>query len=417
MILRRFSSPMVSTPTWWSWWRERSRTPNRRLMAYLCSWWKKGWKDSKKDASWKKSDLKLRCDLVSKFANSFHQSIVISDCSYHLRTIISNELSSLISHPLHQSIMISSPQLSSHLPPSINYHLWCSYHLQTIISNKFIIFINQLSSPSLNYHLYPVTFINQTFPKIISIQSFIISIHHLSSPSLSYHLYSVISNQSVSSLTFNKHLYSYLHQSIISSIPQLTSLLIDLHQLFTISNQSVIIFIHLPPSINYHLHPSTIISVPKLSLLHQSIISIHSVIISNPHLPCIPHYPTFTSIIHHLHLIPSFIITINQFHQDTAELFFEDVRLPATALLGEENKGFYYLMGELPRERLLIAIIAVASCEWVFEETRKYVKERKAFGKSLLHLQVRFPIPRLIHSVIYFALCNIFVGKSAVNSA
>ncbi|XP_053141172.1 long-chain specific acyl-CoA dehydrogenase, mitochondrial-like isoform X2 [Hemicordylus capensis] len=73
--------------------------------------------------------------------------------------------------------------------------------------------------------------------------------------------------------------------------------------------------------------------------------------------------------------------------QDTAELFFEDVRLPASALLGEENKGFYYLMAELPQERLLIATLAIASCEFMFEETRNYVKQRKAFGKTIAHLQ------------------------------
>ncbi|KAG8559084.1 hypothetical protein GDO81_017234 [Engystomops pustulosus] len=73
--------------------------------------------------------------------------------------------------------------------------------------------------------------------------------------------------------------------------------------------------------------------------------------------------------------------------QDTAELFFEDVRLPADALLGEENKGFYYLMAELPQERLLIADMALASCEFMFEETRNYVKQRKAFGKTIAHLQ------------------------------
>lgn len=73
--------------------------------------------------------------------------------------------------------------------------------------------------------------------------------------------------------------------------------------------------------------------------------------------------------------------------QDTAELFFEDVRLPAGALLGKENKGFYYLMAELPQERLLIADMALASCEFMFEETRNYVKQRKAFGKTVAHLQ------------------------------
>ncbi|CAL8288595.1 unnamed protein product [Lota lota] len=73
--------------------------------------------------------------------------------------------------------------------------------------------------------------------------------------------------------------------------------------------------------------------------------------------------------------------------QDTAELFFEDVRLPASALLGELNKGFYYLMNELPQERLLIADMAISSCEFMFEETRNYVMQRKAFGKTIAHLQ------------------------------
>ncbi|CAG0883088.1 unnamed protein product [Cyprideis torosa] len=73
--------------------------------------------------------------------------------------------------------------------------------------------------------------------------------------------------------------------------------------------------------------------------------------------------------------------------QDTAELFFEDVRLPESALLGKENHGFYYLMQELPQERLLIAAMSMASIEWMFEETRKYVRERKAFGKTISALQ------------------------------
>ncbi|KAL4228582.1 hypothetical protein ACF0H5_011632 [Mactra antiquata] len=73
--------------------------------------------------------------------------------------------------------------------------------------------------------------------------------------------------------------------------------------------------------------------------------------------------------------------------QDTAELFFEDVRLPSSALLGEANKGFYYLMQELPQERLIIAGMAQASMEWMFEETRSYVKQRKAFGKTISNLQ------------------------------
>merc|ERR1719446_698917 len=73
--------------------------------------------------------------------------------------------------------------------------------------------------------------------------------------------------------------------------------------------------------------------------------------------------------------------------QDTAELFFEDVRLPASALLGKENHGFYMLMQELPQERFLIGVMATVNCEWMFETTRDYVKNRKAFGKTLSHLQ------------------------------
>ena len=76
--------------------------------------------------------------------------------------------------------------------------------------------------------------------------------------------------------------------------------------------------------------------------------------------------------------------------QDTAELFFEDCRLPADALLGGEaglNRGFYQLMQELPQERLLISNLCMAACEFMFEETRDYVKQRKAFGKTLSKLQ------------------------------
>ncbi|KAG7156589.1 Long-chain specific acyl-CoA dehydrogenase-like [Homarus americanus] len=73
--------------------------------------------------------------------------------------------------------------------------------------------------------------------------------------------------------------------------------------------------------------------------------------------------------------------------QDTAELFFEDVRLPASALLGKENHGFYYLMNELPQERLLIGIMSCANCEWQLEETRQYLRSRKAFGNTLSNLQ------------------------------
>lgn len=73
--------------------------------------------------------------------------------------------------------------------------------------------------------------------------------------------------------------------------------------------------------------------------------------------------------------------------QDTSELFFDNVKLPLDALLGEEGKGFAYMMQELPRERLNIAVIGVYAAEGVLNGTIEYVKERKAFGAPLSQLQ------------------------------
>ena len=73
--------------------------------------------------------------------------------------------------------------------------------------------------------------------------------------------------------------------------------------------------------------------------------------------------------------------------QDTAELFFDNVRVPAANLLGEEHRGFGYLMQELPWERLQIAISAIASAEGALDWTLRYVRERQAFGKSILDFQ------------------------------
>jgi alkylation response protein AidB-like acyl-CoA dehydrogenase len=69
--------------------------------------------------------------------------------------------------------------------------------------------------------------------------------------------------------------------------------------------------------------------------------------------------------------------------QDTAELSFDNVRVPAENLLGEEGMGFVYLMQNLPQERLSIAIMAAAAMEEVLESTLQYAKERKAFGKPI----------------------------------
>ncbi|MBC7590929.1 MAG: acyl-CoA dehydrogenase family protein [Salinibacterium sp.] len=69
--------------------------------------------------------------------------------------------------------------------------------------------------------------------------------------------------------------------------------------------------------------------------------------------------------------------------QDTAELFFDDVRVPVTNLIGEEGHGFIYLMEKLPQERLTISVVAAAACRSMIDMTLDYVKERKAFGKPI----------------------------------
>jgi long-chain-acyl-CoA dehydrogenase len=78
---------------------------------------------------------------------------------------------------------------------------------------------------------------------------------------------------------------------------------------------------------------------------------------------------------------------IGQHTSDTAELFFQDVRLPGSALLGDLNKGFVIMMTELPRERLGIAAQAVAAAEGALDITVDYVLERQAFSQSVASFQ------------------------------
>ncbi len=69
--------------------------------------------------------------------------------------------------------------------------------------------------------------------------------------------------------------------------------------------------------------------------------------------------------------------------QDTSELFFNEVRVPVANRIGEEGAGFYYLMSGLERERMAIAVGAVATAEKAFEFTMSYIKERTAFGRPI----------------------------------
>jgi len=73
--------------------------------------------------------------------------------------------------------------------------------------------------------------------------------------------------------------------------------------------------------------------------------------------------------------------------QDTSELFFEDVHVPAANLLGEEGQGFRYLMHELAQERLMIALRAAASMETMLAATVAYTREREAFGGKVFDFQ------------------------------
>ncbi len=72
---------------------------------------------------------------------------------------------------------------------------------------------------------------------------------------------------------------------------------------------------------------------------------------------------------------------------DTSELFFDDVRVPAANLLGQEGGGFVYLMRNLPQERLTIAIAAQAAAQRAFDEALAFVRDRKAFGQRILDFQ------------------------------
>ena len=82
--------------------------------------------------------------------------------------------------------------------------------------------------------------------------------------------------------------------------------------------------------------------------------------------------------------------------QDTSELFFDNVHVPASNLLGVEGQGFIYLMQELPWERMQIAIGATASAQQAIDDTFAYVRDRKVFGNSVASFQnTRFKLAEM----------------------
>jgi acyl-CoA dehydrogenase len=96
--------------------------------------------------------------------------------------------------------------------------------------------------------------------------------------------------------------------------------------------------------------------------------------------------------------------------QDTSELFFDDVRVPAENLLGgQEGLGFVQLMQQLPQERLIIAVGAVAAMEAAVEQTIRYTKERTAFGREVFKFQnTRF---KLAEAATEVAVCRAFLDQ------
>ncbi|MGC1511070.1 acyl-CoA dehydrogenase [Ketobacter sp. MCCC 1A13808] len=100
---------------------------------------------------------------------------------------------------------------------------------------------------------------------------------------------------------------------------------------------------------------------------------------------------------------------IGQHSSDTAELFFSDMRIPADALLGEEGKGFVYMMEELPRERLGCATQAVASAVGAMDLAAAYTQERQAFGQSISKFQnTRFKLAEVKTEI---ELCKALLEK------
>src|ERR1017187_8011276 len=98
--------------------------------------------------------------------------------------------------------------------------------------------------------------------------------------------------------------------------------------------------------------------------------------------------------------------------QDTSELFFSDVRVPAENLLGAEGGGFVALMQNLPRERIAIGTAALAGAEKVFEDTLEYCKQLQAFGRPIGRFQPnRFVLAEM---AIELAVARVFSDRAVM---
>lgn len=106
---------------------------------------------------------------------------------------------------------------------------------------------------------------------------------------------------------------------------------------------------------------------------------------------------------------------------DTSELFFEDVRVPESAILGKEGEGFFILMNELPRERLSIAICGLGCARGAFDITVDYVLERTAFGSPIAKFQnTRFKLAELKTQIeinsAYLQQCMLKLENGTLNA-
>ena len=95
--------------------------------------------------------------------------------------------------------------------------------------------------------------------------------------------------------------------------------------------------------------------------------------------------------------------------QDVAELFFDNVRVPPSNLLGQEGRGFATMMQELPQERLIVVLGAVATMEAALQWTVDYTRDRQAFGQPLIEFQnTRFKLAELKTEI---AVARVFADK------